>query len=204
LTRESDSYEPNKDIRWIRDRLSVLENHKADKDVIKSENRRIMDKIEQMETTKVERDMLVTSESKLLEKLEETHDEVDDLRAQVLTIHKGCTVASDIAEMKAMIAETKQKAEIAYTTANIVSERGFKIIIGFIGSLLTLGIAAVVWALGVSHTADDAMTRVQAMEKKDSAAAQYNVDKMVDIIVDKAIDAAFKKQMDVQDSEPNL
>lgn len=189
----SSSIYPNDSSRWIRDRLDHLETAKADKDVIKSENRRLLDKVESVT------------------------EEVDEIKARMLTPPQhSCLQTGELAAMKKSLESTIELSKAAMKTANLTSARGFKIILGFIAGLITMGSAALVWAVNVGRTADDAYSLAEKLAKTaDSdlpepqsvkstpvglidpqepvSSSQVSVDRLLDKAVDEAIRAALER-----------
>lgn len=139
----NNSQYPNDPWRWVRDRLDHLEESKSDEKVAKSETRRVLDKIIAVE------------------------GEIDDVKAKLMMAPSHtCLRGEEISTMKQAIETSNSMAKTAQETANLTSARGFKIIMGFIAGLITLGSAAVVWAVNVGRTAEDAYTKIESVEKK--------------------------------------
>ena len=137
----SDSDRPPSSLKYIRDQIKDLKVDKADKDVVKSEFRRV--------------DGLIDN----------TEGDVDDLKAHVMTKKTYvCKYEGKLGEMNKSIESNTEMSKNAFKTASLASDRGFKILMGAVLGLVSIGLAMSAWAISVSHTADAANAKVQAVE----------------------------------------
>jgi hypothetical protein len=120
-------------IRLLSEQIRDLQRGKADKAVVKSEIKRVDGRVNN------------------------TLDDVDEVKGQLMVDKPHtCHHVGEISEMKKAIEANTETARNAQKMATLASDRGFRILMGAVSGFVLFGVATVVWAVNVSHSAEDA------------------------------------------------